>query len=126
MAININAILTAGSGIPIAANSMLKPRIQFGADILSRDENEVYDGTYTRVMISDLSWLYMSKGAYQQSESNIIGAVQEFGTQYTKVMTEQEYLDLMADGSLAEQWIISYLNGILGAGICTLVDPYTV
>lgn len=126
MAINVNTVLTTLAGSPVSANSMIKPRLHFGNDILNRDEEGVYDGTFERIMTADLGFLYVSKADYQLDDSLFVGAVREFGTTFKKVMTGQEYTDLMVDGSLAEQWIISYLNGILGAGICTLVDPYTI
>ena len=126
MAININTILTTEAGIPIPVNTMLKPKVSFGSDILNRDEDGDYDGTYVRIMKADLGWLYASKAAYQADEYNIIGIIQDFEPTYTKVMSEQDYTDLMADGSLAEQWILADLNDILGVGICTLVDPFTI
>lgn len=123
MAININIALTTEAGTPILANSMMKPRLNFGADILERDEDGKYTGAYTRIMKADL-FLYSSKAVYQADDTNVIGDIKEFLTNYTKVISDKDYEALMADGSLAEQWIIDYLNDILGAGICTLVDPY--
>ena len=126
MAININTTLTPQAGGTIPANSMLKPRLHFGNDILGRDENGNYDGTYKRVMTADLSFLYVSKAEYQANDSLYIGAIREFNSVFTKIMTEADYQALSANGLLAEQWIVEHLNSILGEGVCTLVDPYTV
>ena len=126
MAININTTLTTEAGSPVLAGSMIKVKVGFGNDILNRDEEGVYDGTFEQLMIADLGFLYISKSAYQANPNLTIGQVQEFGSIYTKSMTLTEYNALMADGSLAEQWVVEYLNGILGAGVCTLVDPFTV
>lgn len=122
MAILINTTLTIGSGIQIPAGAMVKPAVHFPEDRVWRDnENNLQ---YQRKITYDIL-IYQSKSEFQDLAKPIYG-VNLIPYDWEKVMTNQEYLDLMANGLLAETWLKDQLNTWLGGNYCTIIDPYSV
>ena len=121
MGVLINTTLTSKSGLPIASGSVIKPKVTGGYDLLEHDENGEYTGNKTRRLIYQND-LYLSKVQFQKDPDHPIGEVEEFTTRWVRNVTDAEFAAFQADGSLAEQWLIDHLDGIFGAGTCSLVN----
>jgi len=124
MALKLNKTLTTQSGLNVPVNNVITSALHFPFVIVNIDEDGNPDGTYARRITYDLR-NYASEADVRKAGDNFIqGGVIEFPAGYEKIMTEQEYADLLADGSLAEVWLQEYINGIMGAGTATIIDPY--
>lgn len=123
MGILINKVLTSTGNLPIAANNVVISNIHFPrATVISNDPTIVVK----RIITYDL-FNYISVNAVQQDLTGngyIMGGVKEFSSGYTREMTPAEYAAILADGSLAEVWLKDYLESILGAGTCSVINPY--
>lgn len=122
MAVKNSVTLTAESGLTIPADNIIVPTVRFPKATLNLDANGNWDGTITRVVEYDL-YVYLSVTSLQALDTFIQGGVKEFPSGYSKVMTPQEYADLLANGTLAEIWLKDYIQGVIG-GTSTIIDPY--
>lgn len=123
MGILINKVLTSTGNLPVAANNVVISNIHFPkASVLKAPPTLEIQ----RIITYDL-FNYINVAAVQndlQGNGYIMGGVKEFGAGYTRTMTPAEYAAILADGSLSEVWLKDYLESILGAGTCSVIDPY--
>lgn len=121
MAVEINIPLDTNSGLSLPVDNVVVSNIHFPKAILKIELGVLI---VTRMVTYDL-FNYISKAAIQALDGNVKGGVVEFSGGYEKVMTPAEYAAILADGTLAEVWLKDYLESILGAGTCTIIDPYS-
>jgi hypothetical protein len=124
MALKLNKTLSTQSGLTLPVNNVITSALHFPFVIVNVDEDGNPDGTYTRRITYDLRNYVADADVIKAGDNYVKGGVTEFPTGYEKVMTDQEYADLLADGSLAEVWLQEYIDGIMGAGTATIFDPY--
>ena len=122
MGSKINKKLTTKSGLKLPVNNVVISSIHFPKPTVS--ENEEGDKVYTRIITYDLFNYITIVEVKTVSDNYVNGGVVEFGGGYEKKMTDAEYNAILADGSLAEVWLKEYLDGILGADSCTIINPY--
>lgn len=122
MGLQINKELTTKGGLKLPVNNVVISSIHFPKPTVSEEENG--DKIYTRRITYDLD-NYINVAEVQKDGDNYVsGGVIEFEGGYEKIMTDAEYAAILADGSLAEVWLKEYLDGILGADSCTIINPY--
>jgi hypothetical protein len=119
--LNTKAFKTTGQASAPANNVVIinshQPSI-----ILNFDEDEVYDGTFIRKFTFDLC-VFESVADYQTFGSTyILGEFVDFNVGYEKILTQQDFDDFEADGSLLYTWVQEMLDAIAG-NTATLVDP---
>jgi hypothetical protein len=124
MALKLNKTLKTVSGLTLPIDNVITSKLHFPFVIVDVDGEGNPDGTYTRMITYDLR-NYVSDAEVLLAGDNFVkGGVEEFPSGYEKIMTDQEYADLLADGSLAEVWLKDYIDSIMGANTCTIFDPY--
>jgi hypothetical protein len=122
MAIQNTAVLTDLSGRPVPTNNIVISAVHFPKPTLNKNAQGGWDGTVTRLITYDI-FVYVSKATLQALDDFIQGGVREFPSGWQREMTEQEYLDILANGMLAEVWLKDYINALIG-GTSTIVNPY--
>ena len=121
MGLQINKELTTKGGLKLPIGNVVISSIHFPKPKVSLDEG---GKVYTRYITYDL-FNYISVDEVQTvTDNNVSGGVVEFNGGYEKIMTDAEYAAILADGTLAEVWLKEYLDGILGADSCTIINPY--
>lgn len=124
MAIQINITLTK-AGVVIPAGSIIKPNTTFPDDIIERED----DGkgaiiSKTRIISMGLPH-FPSKESFQSSFLQL-GTVDQFPSGFGRPITEQEFESLSGPNALliVEGWLKDWLEGYLGKGTCSIIDPY--
>lgn len=125
MAILINTALTK-DGLDIPAGSMVKPNTHFPADEWVLDDTDQPTGEVLKRVTMDIV-LYTSKADFQ-AYKNSIGSCDQLPAGYNKVLSVSDYSDLSGANAFltVETWLKDYLETILGAGTCSIIDPYQV
>lgn len=123
MALKISIALTAKSGYQLPVDNIIVTSVHFPKATLNVNEEGVWDGTVTRYITYDLV-SYVSTATLQSLDDFVQGGVKEFESGWMKIMTEQEYVDILSNGSLAEVWLKNYIEGLIGADTVTIFDPY--
>jgi hypothetical protein len=121
MALKLNKTLSTKSGLTLPINNVVTSALHFPF------VNVVDNGgstSYIRKITYDLRNYISDAEVILVGDNFVKGGVIEFGGGYEKIMTDQEYADLLADGSLAEVWLKEYIDGIMGVGTCTIFEPY--
>lgn len=123
MGLQLNKTLTTQSGLTIPVDNVIISSISFPIASLSIDQ--AGDLVVTRRICYTL-FNYISVAEIQKAENDsyIKGGSIEIPAGYEKIMTPAEYAAILADGSLAEVWLKEYVDGIMGAGTATVIDPY--
>lgn len=124
MALKLNKELNTKSGLPLPVNNVITSQLYSPFVIVNVDEDGNPDGTYTRMLTYDLRNYKSETEVVKAGDNYVKGGVEEFPSGYQKILTNAEYEALLADGSLAEVWLKEYIDGIMGAGTCTIFDPY--
>lgn len=124
MALKLNKTLTTQSGLTLPVNNVITSATHFPFVIVNVGEDGNPDGTYTRRITYDLRNYVSEADVIKAGDNYVKGGVIEFPAGYEKIMTEAEYNALLANGALAEVWLKDYIDGIMGAGTCTIFDPY--
>ena len=125
MAIFINTTLTK-DGLTIPAGSIIKPNTHFPADEWVQDELGEFTGEFIRKVSMDLIH-YTSKADFQAFK-NSIGECDQLPSHFIKVLDTDDYAALAGPNAFltVETWLKDYLNDLLGAGICSIIDPYAI
>lgn len=122
MAIQINVALTK-AGVAISAGSMIKANTFFADDIIARDEAGAITGK-TRVLQMGFHH-FPSRAAFQASPLEI-GGVDQFPNGYGEPISDGNWALLSGPNALlvVEGWLKDWIESYLGAGTCTIIDPY--
>ena len=123
MALELNKNLKTKSGLSIPTGNIIIASLHFPKAHLSIEENG--DLKVVRIITYDMfNYTSVEEVKNGENDNYVQGGVQEFDSGYTKIMTPEEYEEILADGSLAEVWLKNYIDGIMGAGTCTIINPY--
>jgi len=124
MALKLNKTLTTQSGLLLPVNNVIISALHFPYAVVNTDVGGQPNGTYTRKITYDLR-NYISSAEVLLAGGNFVkGGVTQFPSGYEKIMTEKEYAELLADGSLAEVWLKEFVDSIMGANTASIFDPY--
>lgn len=121
MAVKINIALTK-SGINIPTGTLIKPNTHFPPDVKLYDENGDFED-YEQFVTMDLP-IFASIAEYLKEGSLGLGMVDEFPPAFEKTITKAEAIQMMADGAIVEVWLKDWLESILGADTCEILNPY--
>jgi len=122
MGLKLNKELTTQSGLSIPVNNIVVSAIHFPTVKVGKDAEG--NKTYTRIITYDLFNYATEAMARDLGDDYIKGGCIEFGGGYEKRMTDAEYAAILADGSISEVWLKEYIDDIMGAGTCAIIDPY--
>jgi hypothetical protein len=121
MALKLNKTLSTNSGLTLPVNNVITSSLH--SPFVDVVDNEGVT-SYVRRLTYDLRNYISDAEVILVGANYVKGGVVEFEGGYEKTLTDQEYADLLADGSLAEVWLKDYIDSIMGAGTCTIFDPY--
>jgi hypothetical protein len=124
MAIQINVALTK-AGVPIPTGSMIKANTFFADDIIARDEEG--QGAITgKTRVLQMGFHHFPSRAAFQASPLEIGQVDQFPNGYGEPISDVNWALLSGPNALlvVEGWLKDWLENYLGAGTCTIVDPY--
>ena len=130
MSVNIQKTTTFADGLIIPEGAIVVPTITFPAPELYRElqnpeqpeseENQVITKRRRKVLYQNTA--YQSEEIYKNSLGQKTIAINEIPENWSRTMTEQEYLQLVSNGALAEFWLVQHFNQLLGEACCTLTN----
>jgi len=122
MAIKNTVIVTMKSGIDIPANNCFTNKFHSWSES-QFDEEGVYTGVKRYVSYDLFPW--KTQGDITTfGKQPIEGEMVDVPNGWMKELTSQEYIDLLADGTLAEVWLKDQFNIWLPGNAAVIVDPY--
>lgn len=122
MAVKNTVILIDRSGREVPAGNVILSEVTIPIPTRQFDK----EGNFTGVqrIIRYAFQFYPSVDSVQtEGDQSIAGGVKELPMGWARIMTEQEFDDLQANGYLAEVWLAAYVQSIVG-GNPTIVNPY--
>jgi hypothetical protein len=122
MAVKNTVAITMTSGLSIPADNVIVSKTHIWSEPQYDEE-----GTYTgvdRYIAYDIIPYKTEGDVTTQGIQPVSGEMENVPSGWTKLMTAQEYTDLLADGSLAEVWLKDQFNIWLSGNAATVVDPY--
>ena len=124
MAIKNTVSIEMKSGMPIPANNVFVTAIHFPKPEPIYDSNGVYTGNVTRKIAYDFFPYMTEADVTTDGKDYILGEMVDVPNGWVKEMTPAEYASLLADGTLAEQWVRDQLNIWLPGNVAVIIDPY--
>ena len=124
MAIKNTVAIAMNDGMDIPANNVVVSKTHVWAEPqYDAENNNAYAGV-KRYIAYDLLPYKDEASVTTYGVDSIQGAMNDVPSGWTKEMTEQEYTDLLADGSLAEVWLKDQFNIWLSGNNASVIDPY--
>ena len=125
MAVKNTVAITMIDGMEIPANNVIVTSIHFPKPIPQYNEGGEYTGV-KRYINYDLFPYKTEADVTREAVTFISGQMTDVPSGWQKEMSDEEYADILADGSLAEVWLKDQLNIWLVGNAATVVDPYVV
>lgn len=126
MAIKNSVQLTTSAGLIVPADNVIIVVVHFPKPTLNLDAEGNWDGTVKRKITYDL-FTYISKVAIQTpGDRPISSGVKEYPNGWEREMTDQDYIDILANGMLAEVWLKDFLNATVPNNAATIINPFEV
>jgi hypothetical protein len=123
MAIKNTVAIEFSAGFSIPANNVIVVATYFPKFVCQYDENGVYTGV-VRVITYDLMPYWSEADITTEGKDFVGGSMVLVPSGWDKIMTDQEYAALLANGALAEVWLKDQLNIWLVGNAATVIDPY--
>lgn len=122
MAIKNSVAIEFKAGFSIPANNVIVAPAHFPLVIPLYDDAGVYIGKIRKITY-DLFPYVTEADITTKGKAHVSGEMLLLPSGWEKEMTDQEFTDLLANGTLAEVWLKDYIEGIIG-GTSTVIDPY--